>query len=566
MKKILLWASALCVVAGLVVATLMLTSRGEKKDTLAPIEDVVFVYANLEQLAVKGTFDKFITPDSRRLVATSLSSQVENAELSAHLSAIVADFNATGVDFKGKAYGYLSDNLNSFVVVAKVLDVAKVDATVELLSYLLVDGGEEAIEVELNDDARSFEYEEVMVMYDDTRIAIVLSGDDRSMAIAEEAISRPKSDMSSFAADDITLQVNIARLISLVTAQVDARVAELSDKLNKNEISNAHYAQQLDDMNSVKELIDSYSPYFDAGAKITISSTFDLGRATLSYNAEGINYGEYATLLKSTNSAHLKALSDKTYAVMSIGVDGKVLSGLVRALLDSDLMANMGIRPTNEMNMIFSIVCDALSTIDGGVTVALNKIDGSVKYTYNRYWDEYSISPNIKSVEAMIMADVVDTYIINNIAQFAGGFLNKVDSTHYTLRLMNYKFSMGQDEQLFHLGVNMTPISKSPSALDCEWAKDVEGSCAYFVANIDAMMSGSFMGSVNKLVTQNILEEYRSIYTETMDAVSYVYASAKSLNSAEIVVVFDDKEVNALEQINAIVLPVLVKEGIKAIM
>ena len=107
----------------------------------------------------------------------------------------------------------------------------------------------------------------------------------------------------------------------------------------------------------------------------------------------------------------------------------------------------------------FSIVCDAISTIDGGVTVALNRIDGSVKYTYNRYWDEYSISPNIKSVEAMIMADVADTYIINNIAQFAGGFLNKVDSTHYTLRLMNYKFSMGQDEQLFHLGVNMTPTS-----------------------------------------------------------------------------------------------------------
>ena len=80
MKKILLWASALCVVAGLIIATLMLTSRGEKEETLAPIEDVVFVYANLEQLAAKGAFDKFITPDNRRLVATALASQVEDGE------------------------------------------------------------------------------------------------------------------------------------------------------------------------------------------------------------------------------------------------------------------------------------------------------------------------------------------------------------------------------------------------------------------------------------------------------------------------------------------------------
>jgi hypothetical protein len=370
--------------------------------------------------------------------------------------------------------------------------------------------------------------------------------------------------MSQFAVEDIALQVNIERIISLASTHIESRVAELNDKLNNNEISNTLYAQQLDEVNSIKELINNYSQYFDAGAKVTISTIFDLGRATLAYNAEGINYGEYTTLLKPTNSNHLSALNDDAYAVMSIGVDGKVLSGLVNNLLDSDLLQNMGIRPTNEMNMIFSIVCDALSTIDGGVTVALNEIKGSVKRTYNHYWDEYSLSPNIKSVEATIMADVTDSYIINNIAQFAGGFLRKVDATHYTLQLMNYKFSMGQDEQLFHLGVNMSPDPKTPSALDSKWAKDVEGSYGYLVANIDAMMNGDFLRSVNKIIVRNIIDEYRSIYTDSMEAISYIYASVKNTNSAEAVVVFDDISVNALEQINSIVLPVLVSEGIKA--
>ncbi|MBO7314020.1 MAG: hypothetical protein J6U48_07320, partial [Alistipes sp.] len=62
----------------------------------------------------------------------------------------------------------------------------------------------------------------------------------------------------------------------------------------------------------------------------------------------------------------------------------------------------------------------------------------------------------------------------------------------------------------------------------------------------------------------NIIDEYRSIYTDSMEAISYIYASVKNTNSAEAVVVFDDISVNALEQINSIVLPVLVSEGIKA--
>jgi plastocyanin domain-containing protein len=49
-----------------------------------------------------------------------------------------------------------------------------------------------------------------------------------------------------------------------------------------------------------------------------------------------------------------------------------------------------------------------------------------------------------------------------------------------------------------------------------------------------------------------------------MEAISYIYASVKNTNSTEAVVVFDDISVNALEQINSIVLPVLVSEGIKA--
>jgi hypothetical protein len=247
-----------------------------------------------------------------------------------------------------------------------------------------------------------------------------------------------------------------------------------------------------------------------------------------------------------------------------MGVDGNILAEFVRTILTDETLQSVGITPTNEVNMFVSIACDALSTINGGVTLALEEVSGEIKQRYDYYWDEYSVEPSINNVKAMLMADVSDTYIISNIAQFAGGFLNRVDATHYTLRLLNYNFSMGQDENLFHLGVNMSPGIQPPSALEAEWSKDVEGAIGYMVVNVDALMSGGFMRSVNKYISNNILEEYRGLYDDATEAVSYICLSADSLESAELVVAFDDKGVNALEQINGLVLPVLVRECVNA--
>lgn len=564
MKKILLWVFAIGIAIGVAVITYFMISKNHQEETLAPIEDSVFVYANLEQLATKGAFDKFITADNRRLIATAFSSQIDDAEQSQHLSGIVTNLNATGIDLHGRAYGYLCDDLESFVIVANVLNVVDVDHTVNLFSHLLEKSGEEAITVEQDGNIRTFEYDNITVAYNDSRIAFVLGDDNSRHAMVESAITRPKSDLAELEGNDIAIIANFERLILIMNSQIEKSTTELQSKLNRGEISDTHYTKQIEEINRVKDLITTYTSHFEIGAKATISANFDLGRAAVTCKTKGINYGEYSTLFKATNTTHLSYLDSDAYAVISMGVNGNILAQLVRTLLNDEFLSTVGITPTNEMSMILSIACDALSTIDGGVTLALNNIEGSIKRTYDYYWDEYSITPNIKSVEAMLMADVSDTYIINNIAQFAGGFLRKVDPMHYTLRLMNYNLSMGQDEQLFHLGVNMSPNPKTPSALDCEWTKDIEGSYGYIVANVDAMMNGDLLSSANKIIVRNIIDEYRSIYTDSMEAISYIYASAKGLDSAEVVVVFDNRSINALEQINSIVLPVLVSEGIKA--
>lgn len=560
MKKILFYLFAM-----VASCAIILTSCSKKEEAPAPIEDSVFVYVNLNQLIQKGAFEEFITPDNRRLVATALSSQIENIEYAEALSAITQDLNATGVDFAGIAYAYLCDDLKSLAIVANILDTAQLNSTISLLSYLLVESGEDALDIRVSGDISTFNYNDATVAYNDSLIAIILSDDDNSENFAVEAITRAKSDTSIFGADDIAMLVNYERLISLANSEIEIRTTELNNQLDKGEISHTDYTEGIEWVNRLREIVDGYQSNFSAGAKSIISVNFDQGIAKLSCRNEGINYGEYATLFKSTNSTHLANLSSDAYAVMGLGANGKTLSEFVRTRLSKEFLSSIGINPTNELNMILSIACDALSTVDGGVTLALDSIDGKIKRSYNYYWDEYSTTPEIKSIEAMLMVDVLDTYIINNIAQFAGMFLKKVDPMHYTLRLMNYNLSMGQDNNLLHLGVNMTPKEQTPSALDSLWAKDVESSIGYIAVNIDALAGSEFMRSINKIITNNIIKEYQPIYTNSMEAVEYIYASAESLDLVEIAVVFNDKSTNALKQINKIVLPVVVNQTIKGI-
>lgn len=565
MKKIALWIIAAVLVVGASVAIFMFASSEDKVEELKPIEDPVFLYVNLAQLAQKGAFDKFITPENRALVATALSSQLESVEQAEHLKNIVNNIDAVGIDTQTPIYGYLNNELTNGVAVAKLADATLLDRSVELLSYILEQSGEDAIEVLIDGDIRTFEYDDIYVAYNTSALAVAFGDGDNNLNFALDALSRPQVDMSVFGASDMAALINTGKCVQLANEKINEAMLELNQRYSAGEIDEAVFNIQSNELTNQSELILSYASHLAPNSNIVLSTTFDLGRMTLAYNSQGITFGEYAGMCKETNIEHLSNLSKDSYAVMSMGVDGNILANFVRTILNGEMLQSVGITPTNEVNMFVSIACDALSTINGGVTLALEEVDGQIKQQYNYYWDEYSVEPVIKNIEAMLMADVSDTYIISNIAQFAGGFLNRVDATHYTLRLLNYNFSMGQDENLFHLGVNMAPGAQSPSALEAEWSKDVEGAIGYMVVNVDALMSGGFIKSANDYISSQILKEYRSLYNDATEAVSYIYLSADSLESAEMVVVFDNKSVNALEQINSIVLPVLIREGIKSL-
>lgn len=565
MKKIILSIVAIALIVGIAIAVFMRGPESEQKQKLQPIEDPVFVYVNLDQLITKGAFDKFITPENRSLVATVLSSHFDTTIDAEHLKSVITNIDAIGLDTYSPICCYLNDSLTDFVVVANIANAEQMDRSVALLSYILEQDGNEAIEVSRCDDMRTFEYEGICVAYNTSAFALAFGESEDVLGIAIDAVNRPQMDMSVFGASDMAVMVNVDKCIQLANAKMDDAMLELTAMYNAGEIDHDIYNAQMEAYAETEVLIDGYASYFAADSNIILSTTFDMGRMTFAYSSKGVSIKELEGISKPVSQEHLSSLSKDCLAVLRTGVDGTLLAQRVRNLVNGDMFENWGITLTNEVNMAISIACDALSTINGDVTIALDSIDGEIKSKYNYYWDEYYVEPVIDSVNAILMADVTDKYIISNVAQFAGGFINKVDATHYTLKLKNYNFSMGQDEELFHLGVNMTPQSQTPSALEAEWTKDVDGALSYLVLNVDALMASRFMQSTNKYVASQLQEEYRELYRNATELVSYVYVSSDSYESSEFVVVFDNKEINALEQINSLVLPALVRECIKSL-
>lgn len=552
MKKSILWIVVAVLIIG--AAAAFIFTSNDKKGPKA--ETMPFVcYVDLGQLAQKGALNEFITAENRSLIGSVLSSEFDNSNDANKVKSIIKDFDEMGIDTQSPIYGYLNEEFTNFIVVAKVLDIERVESTLSLVSNL---SGAMA-DIRKDDGIYILDYDEVAVAYDKSMIAIAF-GEETSLRAAKEAVECSYMDMSIFGDTDIAMLANIDNIKKYAYDWISDEKADLEEMYDEGYIGREYFMAESEKLTDLSGMIDSYAQYFEENANVVLSTTFDDGRMTVAYEANGINNAWCHDTLKPVNMDHLENLSKDAYAVLSMGIAGEKMSEYVRNVLDNETLKDMGVELGAEERIAISIVCDAIETIDGSVTLALDNIDGDIVSKYDYYWDEYNDEPSIESVDALLLADVTDNYIIANIAQFAGDYLDKVDATHYAYSIMDYDFTMGQDDNLFHIGVNMLPKAKASSALDAEWAKDIKGSYSYLVLNVDAFMDGRFMTAVNQYIEEDMTRNERKIYRQATGMVSYIYVVADSYESSKFVVVFDDKKTNALKQINTLVLPALINE------
>ena len=119
-KRLILIIATVAIVAGIAIA--IFATREPKAEERAKVEDILFIYCNPSQLASKGAFDKYITPEQRRMWATMLTANIEDDAIAENIKSTITDFNNLGVDLSKPIYAYVDEVYQTLFAVAEIAD------------------------------------------------------------------------------------------------------------------------------------------------------------------------------------------------------------------------------------------------------------------------------------------------------------------------------------------------------------------------------------------------------------------------------------------------------------
>ena len=248
---------------------------------------------------------------------------------------------------------------------------------------------------------------------------------------------------------------------------------------------------------------------------------------------------------RKVSNDYLSYVDNDVMAAMNIGVNGKNLSDILNENITSEYADMLGFS-RNEFNVYFGIMTDAIKSINGDVMLALNDV-------------EFSYYGDPVNVDALLAANVSDDYIISNISQFGEGFLTDCGDNRYGYTYDNLVFMLGQQNNTFFATVNNNFKSLANSAANKPWAVELSNSYGYFVVDID-----------NIIANRNIAPFYRSALEEMgssashvsklVESFSYAYITIENPTKVKMVIAFDDKNTNSLEQIVKQVVPIAMSE------
>jgi hypothetical protein len=221
------------------------------------------------------------------------------------------------------------------------------------------------------------------------------------------------------------------------------------------------------------------------------SLNFDAGRIRFTTEHQGVTFPD--GLLKEASNRHLTYFDKEVIAIANYCINGDLVSQILGDNISPDMGTMLGIG-RNEFGIGLQIALDALSTMNGDLTIALNSIDGEVSQRYSRYNQHSYEHLDINSLNALLITDVSDRYIIDNITRIGGDFFIRNSDGALTMSLNNkLKLYLGQQDNTLYAGINEYPILSSKPATEANWYYDIEGSVGYTVVNINALLNSNYI-------------------------------------------------------------------------
>lgn len=534
-----------------IAAVLVFCNPFGQRRKVAPITDLMVVYVDGGQLVQKGALDKFISEHNRSMMAMAALSGIENSEVTEYLNLVAKNFNETGISFEKPAYAYVNGDMQDDVdgvLVLEVYDVEKVDKFVEMLSKLQETEDMEPIDVKKVGDRRTFAYDEAFCGYDETRFIVAYSTMGDGEALANEAMNRPFSDLSVFGDRDLALYVDIDQIITIAEDNLNNTLAEYEMCMGECEYD---YEVEWYEENiaSVEESIAQLAEVrAQIGEKASVVSglTFELGRAVLDFECDSSNDID-SKLFNKVDNSHLQYVSQDVIALLNMGINGEKVAEIVKENITPDFASMLDVN-RNEFNFVLQLVCDALSSVDGDFTVALEGMDGTSRRRKVR----------LDSADLLMMADVRDRYIIDNVSQFAAGFLQKDGEDKYSAHLSSsFSLYVGQSDDVCYAGINSEFIPAELPAKDATWVNDIKDGYMYLLLDVENMMNSSYFKAYYDAAMRRMDYQQAETIAALVEESDYIYLKINDMYNSELVWVFDDKQTNALVKLVGNILPVI---------
>lgn len=524
-----------------------LSSKPSKRVAL---DDTAVFYIDLGQMLDKSGIDESFTSANRQLAATVLTANLDDRKWNNYAGTLLANLAHSGIDIYTPIYGYANFNEEAenidLVFVGKVIDAAKVDEFVAFCSALIEEDGAEPIVIDYDGDRRIIEFGDMVVAYNEQRVVLTYTdSDNERRTFLDKAFKRPVADVSAYAPHDMAIDIRLKPIMNLVRASVEDNMAMLREEMEYAfyDEEREYYAEAIASAEDSLEQFDNMYANLSNDASALLTLTFEDGRIVLEGQIDG--YKSDFEFGKKLSNDHLAMVGSDALAILNISVDGKSVGELLSEQLDPKYAAMLNME-RNEFNIFAGVLCDAIESIDGDVTLAVTDV--------NVY------ETMLSGADILLAADVTDDYIISNIAQYTAGYLQPAGTNIYRADFGLNRLLVGQNDDVFYAALNMEYTPSATPATEAEWFDDVKDSYAYLVLDINNIMDNDFIRNAYRQGLHGANSAEYAIIDSLVNAMGYAYVVVEEKQAAKMVLVFDDKDTNSLEQVVDIVMPHLIKQ------
>ena len=409
-------------------------------------------------------------------------------------------------------------------------------------------------------DTRYVSLEGIECGYNKSHLALAIS-EFKATALLQATLTRPLSDLSTFEGHDAAVYINLHKLLDNNLKQTTERIAALKENIANNTLSyevELHKAQIAPLEEQLSRLQNMYST-LNNDASLLTTLNFEEGCIRLTTNCNGVALP--TDLIREANNTHLSYIDEEVIAIANYGVNGKSLAQIIGGNIPTDMASMLGIG-RNEFNMGLQIALDAVSSINGDITIALNALDGGIQERYNSYRRHNYKSIEVENIKALLISDVYDSYIFDNINRFGGNIINHNEDGSLSLSIAkNIKLNAGQSDNLFYTGINTTLTDSPNPATRTKWFNDVNHSYGYTVLNINSMLYSSYIDATYNDWLKTLSKSDAELMCDIISSLDYAYHRLHKDYTNELVFVFKNRDVNALKQLTDLFTPYAMQQA-----